>query len=136
MLAYHLQSNLCAIVYSYVCNYSINCGIIIYLLSDTYDVELIIIFFRGGILKILYTLSVIYFQKLRFHIVVLTQYLVKICSHKSALLFTLRRHKCRKLIFTGCATDFCVDTTIRSAVSYDFNVVVASDCNTTAVHLL
>lgn len=35
-----------------------------------------------------------------------------------------------KLIISGWATDFCVDTTIRSAVSHDYNVAVASDCHT------
>ncbi len=37
-----------------------------------------------------------------------------------------------RLIITGCATDFCVDTTIRAAVSHNYHVVVASDCHTTA----
>ena len=36
------------------------------------------------------------------------------------------------LIVTGCATDFCVDTTIRSANSRDYQVVVAADGHTTA----
>jgi nicotinamidase-related amidase len=37
-----------------------------------------------------------------------------------------------RLIVTGCATDFCVDTTIRAAVSRDFQVVVVADGHTTA----
>ncbi len=37
-----------------------------------------------------------------------------------------------QVIFCGCATDFCVDTSIRSAVSHEFPVVVASDAHTTA----
>ncbi len=37
-----------------------------------------------------------------------------------------------RLIVTGCATDFCVDTTIRAAVNYGYHVVVAADCHTTA----
>jgi Amidases related to nicotinamidase len=37
-----------------------------------------------------------------------------------------------KVIFCGSATDFCVDTTIRSAVSHDLPVIVASDGHTTA----
>ena len=37
----------------------------------------------------------------------------------------------RELIVTGCATDFCVDTTIRVAASLDFEVVVAGDGHTT-----
>ena len=35
-----------------------------------------------------------------------------------------------KLIISGWATDFCVDTTVRSSVSHNYNVVVASDCHT------
>lgn len=35
-----------------------------------------------------------------------------------------------KVIISGWATDFCVDTTIRSAVSLGHNVVVVSDCHT------
>lgn len=37
-----------------------------------------------------------------------------------------------QVIFCGCTTDFCVDTTIRSAVSHELPVVVASDAHTTA----
>ncbi len=37
-----------------------------------------------------------------------------------------------RLIITGCATDFCVDTTVRAAVSHGYHVVIASDCHTTA----
>jgi len=43
----------------------------------------------------------------------------------------LARHAVRRLIVTGCATDFCVDTTIRSAASKDYEVVVAADGHTT-----
>jgi nicotinamidase-related amidase len=34
------------------------------------------------------------------------------------------------LVLTGYATDFCVDATLRSAVSKDFNVVVVADAHT------
>jgi nicotinamidase-related amidase len=44
----------------------------------------------------------------------------------------LRSHAIRRLIITGCATDFCVDTTVRAAASKDFAVMVASDGHTTA----
>ena len=37
-----------------------------------------------------------------------------------------------RLIITGCATDFCVDTTIRAAASRNFEVVVVEDGHTTA----
>ncbi len=36
-----------------------------------------------------------------------------------------------RLIITGCATDFCVDSTIRSAASKDYELVVVSDAHTT-----
>ncbi len=39
--------------------------------------------------------------------------------------------KVSQLFITGSASDFCVDTTIRSAISKDYNVVVVSDCHTT-----
>jgi nicotinamidase-related amidase len=45
---------------------------------------------------------------------------------------TLNRLKATTLIITGCATDFCVDTTLRSATSRGFDVLVPTDCHTTA----
>lgn len=36
------------------------------------------------------------------------------------------------LLITGCCTDFCVDTTLRAAVSLGFEVWAASDAHTTA----
>ena len=44
----------------------------------------------------------------------------------------LQDHDARELIVTGCATDFCVDTTIRAAASRDYEVIVAEDGHTTA----
>ncbi|WP_368163685.1 cysteine hydrolase family protein [Aeromonas sp. R6-2] len=37
-----------------------------------------------------------------------------------------------RLLICGCATDYCVDTTLRSAVAQGFNVVAVSDAHTTA----
>jgi nicotinamidase-related amidase len=37
-----------------------------------------------------------------------------------------------ELIITGCATDFCVDSTIKSALVNDFNITVIKDAHTTA----
>jgi nicotinamidase-related amidase len=48
------------------------------------------------------------------------------------LFSTLAQLAPERIIITGCATDFCVDTTIRSAVSHNLNVVVVSDGHTTA----
>jgi ureidoacrylate peracid hydrolase len=36
--------------------------------------------------------------------------------------------RCDTLIFTGVATNFCVETTIRSALNRGYNIVVLSDC--------
>jgi nicotinamidase-related amidase len=36
------------------------------------------------------------------------------------------------VVITGCATDFCVDATVKSALTNDFNVTVISDGHTTA----
>ncbi len=44
----------------------------------------------------------------------------------------LEQHGTTQLIVTGCATDFCVDTTIRAAASRDYEVLVAEDGHTTA----
>lgn len=37
-----------------------------------------------------------------------------------------------ELILTGCATDFCVDATIKSALTKDYSITVAADGHTTA----
>lgn len=37
----------------------------------------------------------------------------------------------KPLIITGCATDFCVDTTVRAAASRDYEVLVVEDGHTT-----
>lgn len=36
-----------------------------------------------------------------------------------------------ELIITGSATDFCVDSTVKSALTHEFNVTVVSDAHTT-----
>jgi nicotinamidase-related amidase len=44
----------------------------------------------------------------------------------------LQEHDARQLIVTGCATDFCVDTTVRAAASRDYEMIVVEDGHTTA----
>ncbi len=44
----------------------------------------------------------------------------------------LRSRGITTLLLMGYATDFCVDTTLRSAVSKDFRVVVVADAHTTS----
>ena len=43
----------------------------------------------------------------------------------------LAQHGAQQIIVTGCATDFCVDTTIRAAASRNYEVVVVADAHTT-----
>ncbi len=38
----------------------------------------------------------------------------------------------KQLVIAGCMTQYCVDTTTRRAVSLGFDVLLASDCHTTA----
>lgn len=52
--------------------------------------------------------------------------------YRTSLLAALRSLGVERLIVTGCCTDFCVDTTIRSAASKDFQIIVAADGHTTA----
>lgn len=40
----------------------------------------------------------------------------------------LKGSKCDTLIFTGVATNLCVETTVRSASDRGYNIVVLSDC--------
>jgi nicotinamidase-related amidase len=44
----------------------------------------------------------------------------------------LRTHSIGRLIVTGCATDYCVDTTVRSALARGWPTVVPSDGHTTS----
>jgi nicotinamidase-related amidase len=44
----------------------------------------------------------------------------------------LKKYGITELFITGCATDFCVDATIHSALNRDFSTVVVKDCHTTA----
>jgi nicotinamidase-related amidase len=52
--------------------------------------------------------------------------------YKSELEKFLLENGINRLIITGCATDYCVDTTIKSATSKDYHVIVPSDGQTTA----
>ena len=51
--------------------------------------------------------------------------------YETELADLLEQHGARQLIITGCATEFCVDTTIRAAASRNYEVVVATDAHTT-----
>jgi len=42
----------------------------------------------------------------------------------------LNRHGVQQLIITGCATDFCVDTSFRAVASREYEVSVVADAHT------
>ncbi|MCG8635140.1 MAG: cysteine hydrolase [Desulfobacterales bacterium] len=50
----------------------------------------------------------------------------------TSLLEAIRGLKENRLVITGCATDFCVDTTVRSAAAKGLETIVAADAHTTA----
>jgi nicotinamidase-related amidase len=50
---------------------------------------------------------------------------------KTELDNVLKNESINEILVTGCATDFCVDTTIRSAASNTYKVVVVKDGHTT-----
>jgi nicotinamidase-related amidase len=43
----------------------------------------------------------------------------------------LRAREIQSLILTGYATDFCIDSTLRNAVSKEFEIFIVSDAHTT-----
>ncbi len=51
--------------------------------------------------------------------------------YETGLADLLAKHGVLEIIIVGCATDFCVDTTIRAAASRDYYVVVVADGHTT-----
>lgn len=51
--------------------------------------------------------------------------------YKSTLDSNLKDLKVDELYITGCATDFCVESTVQSALAKDYNVIVVGDGHTT-----
>mgnify|MGYP002713034778 CR=1 FL=1 len=51
--------------------------------------------------------------------------------YKSNLGSMLKELDVEELYITGCATDFCVESTIQSALAKDYNTVVVADAHTT-----
>lgn len=45
---------------------------------------------------------------------------------------TLEDNKISRVVICGCATDFCVDSTVKGAISGKYDVVVVSDAHTTS----
>jgi nicotinamidase-related amidase len=54
------------------------------------------------------------------------------CFQNSNLASILIGHSITELYITGCASDFCVDSTVRSAHTRGFKVTVVKDGHTTA----
>jgi len=52
--------------------------------------------------------------------------------YKTKLKSELVKRGVDELVITGCATDFCVDSTVKSALTHDFNITVIADGHTTA----
>lgn len=52
--------------------------------------------------------------------------------YRTILLDILKKSGINDLVITGCATDFCVDSTVKSALVNDFNIIVIKDGHTTA----
>ena len=51
--------------------------------------------------------------------------------YNSLLLSKIKELNIDDLYIAGCATDFCIESTIQSALTKDFNIVVVKDCHTT-----
>jgi nicotinamidase-related amidase len=52
--------------------------------------------------------------------------------YESALAEILSQKNISEIFITGCATDFCVDSTVKSALSKDYKVTIVADAHTTA----
>jgi nicotinamidase-related amidase len=52
--------------------------------------------------------------------------------YETDLAEVLNKRRVTRLLVTGCATDFCVDTTVRAAASRNYEIVVVEDGHTTA----
>ena len=51
--------------------------------------------------------------------------------YNSNLKSKLKAHNINELYISGCATDFCVEATIQSALVKDYNITVVKDAHTT-----
>lgn len=51
--------------------------------------------------------------------------------YQSKMQSTLEKLNIKQLYITGCATDFCVESTIQSALVKDYELIVISDAHTT-----
>lgn len=51
--------------------------------------------------------------------------------YKTDLEKTLKTNDINNLYITGCATDFCVNSTVQTALVKDYNMTIVKDCHTT-----
>lgn len=52
--------------------------------------------------------------------------------YKTSLNDCLKQNRVSTLYITGCATDFCVNATLHSALVKDYDIIVVKDAHTTA----
>jgi nicotinamidase-related amidase len=52
--------------------------------------------------------------------------------YNTELQAVLNKNNITDLFITGCATDFCVNATVHSALIKDYNIFIVKDCHTTA----
>ena len=50
--------------------------------------------------------------------------------YRTGLLQYLRDNEINQLVFCGWATDYCVDSSIKAAISLEFDIIIAGDCHT------
>ena len=63
------------------------------------------------------------------------KYISKIANdsfYNSELDDYLKKQKITEIYITGCATDYCVNATVHSALVKDYNIIIVSDGHTTA----
>jgi nicotinamidase-related amidase len=51
--------------------------------------------------------------------------------YKSKLESILNEHNINEILITGCATDFCVESTVQSAITKDYDITIVEDAHTT-----
>lgn len=51
--------------------------------------------------------------------------------YRSKLNEELKSRGINELVVTGCATDFCIDATVKTALVNDYNITIISDAHTT-----
>lgn len=52
--------------------------------------------------------------------------------YKTTLESELKERGIRSLVVCGCDTDYCIDTTVRSALSHGYDVTLVADAHTTS----